>query len=162
MVEGMGGDKSEHYLKFKEHCCEAYNILRKSSNLILNLFQLMLDADIPDISEEADKAILKVQEKFRLELSDEEAGKLFQSLINESVSALAPQINEVVHRWAQVCIILIQFVLIFCLTFIFFFLFSIGELKNCFSSIKCFLFFRNFPSFCSNHLLANQHLVLFL
>mmetsp|Transcript_226 Transcript_226/g.287 ORF Transcript_226/g.287 Transcript_226/m.287 type:complete len:600 (+) Transcript_226:69-1868(+) len=101
MVEGMGGASSEHYLKFKEHCCEAYNILRKSANLILNLFQLMIDADIPDISDEPEKSILKVQEKFRLELSDEEAGKFFQALINESVSALFPQITEVVHRWAQ-------------------------------------------------------------
>ena len=97
----MGGAASEHYIKFKEHCCEAFNILRKSANLILTLFQLMLDADIPDISEEPEKSLLKVQEKFRLELNDEEASKYFQALITESVSALFPQITEVVHRWAQ-------------------------------------------------------------
>jgi hypothetical protein len=40
MVEGMGGASGPDYHKFKEHCCEAYNILRKSANLILNLFQV--------------------------------------------------------------------------------------------------------------------------
>ena len=56
----MGGHYSESYLKFKEHCCEAFNILRKSANLILNLLSLMVDADIPDISQEPEKSILKV------------------------------------------------------------------------------------------------------
>jgi len=103
MVEAMGGSTSKHYLMFKQYCCEAYNILRKAANLILNLFSLMLDADIPDISksQDPDKALLKIQEKFRLELSDEEANQTFQSLINDSVSALFPQFTEVIHRWAQ-------------------------------------------------------------
>lgn len=101
MVEGMGGASSVHYQRFKEHCCEAYNILRKSANLILHLFQLMVDADIPDIAEDPKKSILKVQEKFKMELNDEEAGKFFQGLITESVKALFPQITETIHRWAQ-------------------------------------------------------------
>lgn len=101
MVEGMGGHYSESYLKFKEHCCEAFNILRKSANLILNLLSLMVDADIPDISQEPEKSILKVQNNFHLHMTDAEANATFQSLINESVSALFPQITEAIHRWAQ-------------------------------------------------------------
>eukprot|EP00249_Psilotum_nudum_P022815 c28649_g1_i1 orf=409-2850(-) len=101
MVEAMGGAESQHYGRFKSYCCEAYNILRKSSNLILNLFHLMAGANIPDIASDPEKGILKLQEKFRLDLDDEEAVQYFQSLINDSVSALFPQMVETIHRWAQ-------------------------------------------------------------
>jgi len=101
MVEGMGGALSPHYRQFKQHSCEAYNILRKSANLILNLFSLMLDADLPNISSQPEKSIHKVQNNFRLDLTDVEASQAFQVLINDSVNALFPQITETIHRWAQ-------------------------------------------------------------
>tara|TARA_B110001452_G_scaffold69368_1_gene55955 strand:+ start:2512 stop:3222 length:711 start_codon:yes stop_codon:yes gene_type:complete len=46
MVEAMGGADSKHYVRFRLLCCEAFNILRASSNLILNLLMLMVDANI--------------------------------------------------------------------------------------------------------------------
>ena len=49
MVEGMGGSNSSQYADFKSYCFTAYTALRKSSNLILNLFSLMVDANITDI-----------------------------------------------------------------------------------------------------------------
>ncbi|CAI0385998.1 unnamed protein product [Linum tenue] len=101
MVEAMGGAESQYYTRFKSYCCEAYNILRKSSNLILNLFHLMAGSNIPDIASDPEKGILKLQEKFRLDLDDEAAIHFFQDLINESVSALFPQMVETIHRWAQ-------------------------------------------------------------
>eukprot|EP00899_Mesostigma_viride_P020016 jgi/Mesvir1/28015/Mv20202-RA.1 len=101
MVEAMGGADSSFYTSFKSYCCEAFNILRKSANLILNLFHLMAGADIPNIAADPEKAILKLQEKFRLDLDDEQAVQFFQTLINDSVSALFPQMVETIHRWAQ-------------------------------------------------------------
>ncbi|KAF9209146.1 Phosphatidylinositol (PI) 3-kinase [Haplosporangium sp. Z 27] len=101
MVEAMGGFNSVHYQSFKSYCFTAYNILRKSANLILNLFGLMVDANIPDIKAEPDKAVWKVEERFQLNLTDDEAIKFFQNLINESVSAVIPQIAETIHGWAQ-------------------------------------------------------------
>ncbi|CAA3031722.1 Phosphatidylinositol 3-kinase, root isoform [Olea europaea subsp. europaea] len=101
MVEAMGGAESQYYTRFKSYCCEAYNILRKSSNLVLNLFHLMAGSNIPDIASDPEKGILKLQEKFRLDLDDEESIHFFQDLINESVSALFPQMVETIHRWAQ-------------------------------------------------------------
>lgn len=56
---------------------------------------------MPDIALEPDKAVHKVQEKFRLDLEEEEAIQYFQALINESVSALFPQVIEKIHSWAQ-------------------------------------------------------------
>eukprot|EP00326_Haptolina_ericina_P040466 CAMPEP_0181254842 /NCGR_PEP_ID=MMETSP1096-20121128/48823_1 /TAXON_ID=156174 ORGANISM="Chrysochromulina ericina, Strain CCMP281" /NCGR_SAMPLE_ID=MMETSP1096 /ASSEMBLY_ACC=CAM_ASM_000453 /LENGTH=324 /DNA_ID=CAMNT_0023352913 /DNA_START=131 /DNA_END=1102 /DNA_ORIENTATION=+ len=99
MVEAMGGADSKLYERFRLYCCEAFNILRASSHLILNLLMLMVDANVKDIKGEHD--VLKVTEKLRLDLSDEEAARYFQELINDSVSALFPQITETIHRWAQ-------------------------------------------------------------
>lgn len=63
MVEAMGGIDSVHYQSFLSYSFTAYNILRKSANLILNLFGLMVDANIPDIKTEPDKAVWKVGSK---------------------------------------------------------------------------------------------------
>ncbi|EGG14145.1 phosphatidylinositol 3-kinase [Cavenderia fasciculata] len=101
MVIGMGGENSKHYGKFKQLCCEAYNILRNSSHLIINLFALMIDANIPTISEEREKSILRVQEKLQLELTDQEAANSLLQLLNDSVSALFPVVVEYVHKWYQ-------------------------------------------------------------
>ncbi|RHZ89967.1 hypothetical protein Glove_9g253 [Diversispora epigaea] len=101
MVEAMGGANSIHYQRFKNYCYIAFNILRKSANLILNLFALMVHANVHDIKIEPDKAVWKVQEKFRLDLTEEEAIKYFQNLINDSVSALFPQVIETIHKFAQ-------------------------------------------------------------
>jgi phosphatidylinositol 3-kinase len=78
---------------------QAFNLLRKSSGLMTNLFTLMVDANIHDLSSEHD--IVKLQERFRLDLNDEEAVQFFQQVINDSVSALFPQVTETIHRWAQ-------------------------------------------------------------
>lgn len=101
MVEGMGGQQSIYYQDFKGYCYTAYTTLRKSANLILNLFSLMTDANIPDIQIEPDAAVLKVKEKFCLEMSEGEAMKHFQSLINDSVSALFPLVIDRLHNLTQ-------------------------------------------------------------
>lgn len=43
----------------------------------------------------------QVEERFQLDLTDDEAITFFQNLINESVSAVIPQIAETFHKWAQ-------------------------------------------------------------
>jgi phosphatidylinositol 3-kinase len=101
MIEAMGGANSPQYAKFRQYCYTAFTTLRRNANLILNLFALMVDANVPDIKIEPDKAVFKVQEKFRLDLSEEAAISYFQGLISESVNALFPQIMETVHKWAQ-------------------------------------------------------------
>lgn len=99
MVEAMGGADSKDYIKFRLLCCEAFNILRASSNLILNLLMLMVDAGVADLRGEAD--VKKVTEKLRLELSNEEASAYFENLIDSSTSALFPQVVERLHQLAQ-------------------------------------------------------------
>jgi phosphatidylinositol 3-kinase len=101
MVEGMGGANSQHYTQFKQYCYTAYTTLRKSANLILNLFSLMVDANVPDIKVEPDKAVLKVKERFHLELSEEEAIRHFEQLIGDSVNAIFGVVIDRLHDFVQ-------------------------------------------------------------
>jgi phosphatidylinositol 3-kinase len=101
MIDVLGGASSQNYNDFRSFCFIAYNSLRKSANLILNLFSLMVDANITDISLEPDKTVQKVQDRFRLDLTDEEAIQFFQQLINESIGAYFPQVMEQLHKVAQ-------------------------------------------------------------
>ncbi|KAL2868495.1 phosphatidylinositol 3-kinase VPS34 [Aspergillus lucknowensis] len=101
MVEGMGGTTSPLYLQFKQYCFTAYTTLRKSANLILNLFSLMVDANIPDIRVEPDKAVLKVKERFHLEMTEEEAIRHFEQLIGDSANAIFGVVIDRLHDFVQ-------------------------------------------------------------
>ncbi|KAI7959133.1 hypothetical protein MJO28_002924 [Puccinia striiformis f. sp. tritici] len=101
MVDGMGGDKSLHYNRFKRLCYTAFICLRKNSGLIINLVGLMIDANIPDIKLEPDKAVMKVQEKFRLDLSEEDAIKHFEDELNDTsyFTLVFDKIHAVAQYW---------------------------------------------------------------
>ncbi|KAH9095060.1 hypothetical protein LEN26_017937 [Aphanomyces euteiches] len=100
MVEGMGGRKSENYSRFKTYCCQAYNWLRKSASMIMSLLHLMIDAGIPELQNDPLTTLAKVQERFRLDMTDEQAEAYFLGLINDSVSALFPLVVDIVHNLA--------------------------------------------------------------
>ena len=97
MVEGMGGAASLNFKRFKGYCGQAYNIIRKSGNLVLNLLKLMLDAGINDFHA-AD--LLTVHHKLRLELSDDEAERYLSTLVDQSLSAVLPELFEIAHKVA--------------------------------------------------------------
>lgn len=101
MVEAMGGISAEHYLEFRKQCYTAFLHLRRNANLILNLFSLMVDASVPDIALEPDKTVKKLQDKFRLDLNDEEAVRYMQSVIDISVSDVMAALVEQIHKFAQ-------------------------------------------------------------
>lgn len=104
MVDGMGGVESPEYQHFCSLACQAYNLLRKSAGLVLNLLHLMSDAGIEDLSNnpsaDAEGVISKVEERLRLELTDEQAENFFLGLINDSLVALAPRVMDVFHQLA--------------------------------------------------------------
>ncbi|KAH3680585.1 hypothetical protein WICPIJ_008205 [Wickerhamomyces pijperi] len=101
IIDAFGGASSVNYNKFRNYCFVAYTILRKNSNLILNLFELMKNSTIPDIARDPEGSVLKVKEKFCLDMSEEEAILHFQNLINDSVSALLPMVIDRLHSLAQ-------------------------------------------------------------
>ena len=118
----MGGPNSPHYNRFKSLCYTAFIGLRKNANLILNLINLMVDASVQDIRLEPDKAVLKVgmrkqskskrspllkltiqphqvQEKFMLDIPEEDAIKHLEALLNDT-SYLTLMFDKV-HTLAQ-------------------------------------------------------------
>jgi phosphatidylinositol 3-kinase len=101
MIDGMGGPQSSQYQQFKQHCFTAYTALRKSANLLLNLFALMKQANVPDIKHEPDKVVWKVQERLMLELNEEEAIRHFEALIQDSAAAVLPVVIDRLHGFVQ-------------------------------------------------------------
>lgn len=101
IIDGMGGPESREYRQFVQLCCEALNILRKSANLLLSLIYLMAGSSIPDIRSDPEMAMLKVQEKLRLDLSDEDMASTFEGALTSAQTAVLPRIAEVQHRVAQ-------------------------------------------------------------
>ncbi|KAJ1335959.1 phosphatidylinositol 3-kinase [Microdochium nivale] len=105
MADAMGGSNppSDAYLQFKEYCFLAFSALRKSSNLILNLFSLMVHANIPDIKYEPDKAVSKVRERFHLDLSEEDSIKHLDLIMENSLNGIMPvvidRLHEIVQAW---------------------------------------------------------------
>ena len=88
MADAMGGEGSDHYKRFQSYCCQAYNWLRKSANLILNMLSLMVDASIPDLSvhEDPSAVLKKVEEKFRLDLTGFYAHTYIHTYHNHNVN----------------------------------------------------------------------------
>jgi len=103
MADAMGGANppSEVYLQFKQYCFLAFAALRKSSNLILNLFSLMVHANIPDIKAEPDKAVFKVKERFHLELNEEEAIRHLDRIMEDSLNGIMPVVIDRLHDFVQ-------------------------------------------------------------
>lgn len=99
MVDCMGGPQSPHYMRFKNFCFTAFTILRKSANLILNLVSLMVDANIPDIKHR--DVHEQIQEKFRLDLTEEDAIKHFEDLLNETsyLTVVLDRIHDLAQYW---------------------------------------------------------------
>lgn len=108
VIEGMGGLADNNYQKFCNYCFITYLTLRRNASMILNLFQLMINQSVPalrtvDENNESEKMelIWKVQEKFMLDLDDEEAVLHFQRLIDDSVNAFYPVVIDRLHSMAQ-------------------------------------------------------------
>ncbi|OMH78844.1 Phosphatidylinositol 3-kinase, root isoform [Zancudomyces culisetae] len=106
MAEAMMIDPSlVWYRKFRSASFMAYSILRKvdNFNLIYNLFRLMSTASsgLPDLTAEPDRALKVIEDRYRLDLTDDLAVQYLQSVISDSINALFPQVIETIHKWAQ-------------------------------------------------------------
>ena len=124
MVAAMGGPGSARFADFRQYCFTAYSALRRASALILNLLALMQHARIPGL-DGADPAaaaaaavpsspagaggvggatpyaVRKVEERFKLDLSEEEALALFAQLIDRELGAWGAQLIDRLHGLAQ-------------------------------------------------------------
>lgn len=109
MVEGLGGTTSPQYAQFKQYCFTAFTTLRKSSPLVLNLLSLMVQSSVQDVRmvEEqmggAGGAVGKVRERFHLDVTEEEAVRLLDQVLADSVNAVfgvvIDRLHELVQNW---------------------------------------------------------------
>ena len=107
MVEGLGGTTSPQYAQFKQYCFTAYTTLRKSSSLVLNLFSLMVQSSVTDVRMIEEQmggvggAVGKVRERFHLDVTEEEAVRLLDQVLADSVNAVFGVVIDRLHEFVQ-------------------------------------------------------------
>ncbi|KAF1961720.1 phosphatidylinositol 3-kinase-like protein [Byssothecium circinans] len=101
MIEGMGGAEHPNYLAFKEYSFTAWSTLRKSSSLLLNLFALMREANIPDIKVEREGSVRKVEMRMWLGKSEGEAAREWEKLVEESGGDRLAGVIDWAHDFMQ-------------------------------------------------------------
>ena len=84
--------------EFKSCCIKAYNILRKNSNRLINLFIIMTSAGLPEISGLNDVEYLKNMLHLDKE-NDEDAGNFFVGLINQSKNEKFRLFDNMIHNF---------------------------------------------------------------
>jgi phosphatidylinositol 3-kinase len=131
MVEAMSGvplkfdgqqqSYPTEYRRFKRLCFTGFILLRRNARELLTAIGLLSHSGTADLSPLAtasdlpaapqhhsielgphvSRAVLFVQERLMMDLAEEEALARFDLLIDESVTALFPQVMETIHKWAQ-------------------------------------------------------------
>eukprot|EP01133_Synstelium_polycarpum_P015439 gene15439-18312_t len=95
----VGGKDSENFKFFVKTCCVAYNILRKHTDLFINLFQLMLSTGIPELQCAEDIDYLR--KALAPDLTDDEASEEFTKNIQVALNTKTVLLNDIFHGWAH-------------------------------------------------------------
>ncbi|XP_023217148.1 phosphatidylinositol 4-phosphate 3-kinase C2 domain-containing subunit alpha-like [Centruroides sculpturatus] len=93
-----GVQPTKRFQNFIDLCCQAFNIVRKNSNIFLNLFSLMVSSGIPGVTMDA---LGYVQKALLPGLSEAEATSHFTRMIEGSLKSWTTQFNFFMHNLAQ-------------------------------------------------------------
>lgn len=95
-----GYEPSSRFQDFVDLCCKAFNVIRRHSNLLLNLLSLMLNSGISCLSQVAD--LKYIRDSLLPDSSEGEATAAFTRLIEASLSSWFTQVNFFIHNVAQI------------------------------------------------------------
>ena len=100
MIEVMGGKFSGYYATFMKKCISVFVVLRKNSQVILDLLNLMMDSGVNDITVET---IEKIQRRFLLGMADREAITTLTTDIEKGFETILPKMMDNFHHtWKNV------------------------------------------------------------
>ncbi|EGR27401.1 phosphatidylinositol- -diphosphate 3-kinase, putative [Ichthyophthirius multifiliis] len=92
----MGGKDGTLFKKFEEYCTQAYNLVRKQGNFIINIFLLMLEAGMPELQFPHQIEYLKNQ--LSISLSEQEATNKFKKEIHDSLNSIFRRFDNFIHQ----------------------------------------------------------------
>ncbi|XP_029412140.1 phosphatidylinositol 4-phosphate 3-kinase C2 domain-containing subunit alpha [Nannospalax galili] len=95
-----GGERPTiRFQLFVDLCCQAYNLIRKQTNLFLNLLSLMIPSGLPELTSIQD--LKYVRDALQPQTTDAEATIFFTRLIESSLGSIATKFNFFIHNLAQ-------------------------------------------------------------
>ncbi|XP_072175298.1 phosphatidylinositol 4,5-bisphosphate 3-kinase catalytic subunit beta isoform-like [Diadema setosum] len=99
ITRGKGIGTTTEFNNFRRCCEEAFMILRRRGNLLINLFAMMLSSGIPELSDETIKYLRDV---LVLDRSEDDALKHFQGKFNEALkNSWKTSIDWMMHHIAN-------------------------------------------------------------
>uniref|UniRef100_A0A915D1Q1 PX domain-containing protein n=1 Tax=Ditylenchus dipsaci TaxID=166011 RepID=A0A915D1Q1_9BILA len=98
VINGGSQNTTEHFQKFIDDCCKAFNLLRENCSMIINIMRFMACSDIPGQNPES---VNFVESNLMLDLNEVQATMVFTRMIEESLRSRFPRLNFFAHTLAQ-------------------------------------------------------------
>ena len=99
MADVMGGPTGAPYREFVNLSKRAYNVLRRSGDLLITLFSLMVGCGIPELEDIHEVDWLRTHLRFGL--SDEESGAHYEKILSDALATRSRQVDDMFHMLAH-------------------------------------------------------------